>query len=92
VEVHPLLTPGQEMERSSLTMIHIAYLLQCRKLPKRAYQQSLYRSTLTVSGDLPGVYEYSVSNRITGVTLTNSTTVKGDYVLTNSMCICVCSH
>ena len=31
----------------------------------RAYENSRYRSTLTVTGRLPGVYQYSVSNRAT---------------------------
>ena len=29
------------------------------------FQESLYHSTLTVTGVLPGVYQYSVSNRAT---------------------------
>ena len=36
----------------------------------RAYYNSRYRSTLTVTGRLPGVYQYSVSNRATNNTLT----------------------
>ena len=37
-----------------------------------AYDNSRYRSTLTVTGRLPGVYQYSVSNRATPNTLTSS--------------------
>ena len=32
-----------------------------------AYAQSLYRSTLTVTGNLPGEYQYSVTNRATPI-------------------------
>ena len=36
-----------------------------------AYDNSRYRSTLTVTGTLPGVYQYSVSNRATSNNLTS---------------------
>ena len=35
-------------------------------------QESHYRSTLTVTGDLPGMYQYSVANRATSTPLTQS--------------------
>ena len=41
-----------------------------------AYDKSRYQSTLTVTGILPGVYQYSVSNRATP-TLTSNITVEG---------------
>ena len=44
-----------------------------------AYDNSRYRSTLTVTGTLPGVYQYSVSNRGTTNTLTSSINIEGNY-------------
>ncbi len=41
------------------------------------YQESRYRSTLTVSGTLPGLYEYSVTNRATTTTRTSSFNIEG---------------
>ena len=38
---------------------------------------SQYRSILTVTGRLPGVYQYSVTNRATSAMITNSTTIEG---------------
>ena len=42
-----------------------------------AYDNSRYRSTLTVTGILPGVYQYSVSNRATSNTLTTNINIEG---------------
>ena len=42
-----------------------------------AYDRSRYRSTLTVTGILPGVYQYSVSNRATPNTLTSNINIEG---------------
>ena len=44
-----------------------------------AYDLSRYRSTLTVTGTLPGVYQYSVSNRATSNTLTSNINIEGNY-------------
>ena len=44
-----------------------------------AYNNSRYRSTLTVTGWLPGVYQYSVSNRATHNTLTSNINIEGMY-------------
>ena len=44
-----------------------------------AYDFSCYRSTLTVTGMLPGMYQYSVSNRATPNTLTSSINIEGNY-------------
>ena len=41
-----------------------------------AYENSRYRSTLTVTGRLPGVYQYSVSNRATPNTLTSNINIE----------------
>ena len=41
------------------------------------FQNSLYRSTLTVTGRLPGVYQYSVTNRATSVMVTDQFTIEG---------------
>ena len=43
------------------------------------FQQSRYRSTLTVTGNLPGVYVYSVINRATSAPRTDSFTIEGWY-------------
>ena len=40
-------------------------------------QESRYRSTLTVTGNLPGVYVYSVINRATSAPRTASFTIEG---------------
>ena len=40
-------------------------------------QESRYRSTLTVSGFLPGVYEYSVTNRATSGMVVDSINIEG---------------
>jgi hypothetical protein len=42
-----------------------------------AYLASLYRSTLTVTGVFPGVYQYSVSNRATTTPSTASFNIEG---------------
>ena len=42
-----------------------------------AYENSRYQSTLTVTGLLPGVYQYSVSNRATPNTLTSNINIEG---------------
>ena len=44
-----------------------------------AYANSRYRSTLIVTGMLPGVYQYSVSNRATPNTVTSNITIEGQY-------------
>ena len=40
-------------------------------------QESRYRSTLVVNGDLPGVYEYSVTNRATNTIVVDTFNVEG---------------
>ena len=40
------------------------------------FQDSRYRSTLTVTGRLPGVYQYSVTNRATSSMVTNTFTIE----------------
>ena len=42
-----------------------------------AYDNSRYRSTLTVTGWLPGVYQYTVSNRATPIILTSNISIEG---------------
>ena len=49
-----------------------------------AYDKSRYRSTLTVTGRLPGVYQYSVSNRATPNTLTSIINIEGNGIYTRS--------
>ena len=41
------------------------------------FQNSRYRSTLTVTGVLPGVYQYSVTNRATSGMVTGQITIEG---------------
>ena len=43
------------------------------------FQQSRYRSTLNVTGNLPGVYVYSVINRAMSTPMTDSFTIEGTY-------------
>ena len=40
------------------------------------FQNSRYRSTLTVTGRLPGVYQYSVTNRATSGMVTRTFTIE----------------
>ena len=44
-------------------------------------QESRYRSTLTVTGNLPGVYVYSVINRAMSAPRTASFTIEGKLML-----------
>ena len=43
------------------------------------FQNSRYRSTLTVTGRLPGVYQYSVTNRATSGMVTDTFTIESKY-------------
>ena len=43
------------------------------------FQNSRYRSTLTVTGRLPGVYQYSVTNRATSGMVTGTFTIESKY-------------
>ena len=43
-------------------------------------RQSRYRSILTVTGNLPGVYVYSVNNRAMSAPRTVSFTIKGTFI------------
>ena len=45
------------------------------------YQNSRYRSTLTVTGRLPGVYQYSVTNRATSGMVTDTVTIESKYII-----------
>ena len=48
------------------------------------FQNSRYRSTLTVTGRLPGVYQYSVTNRATSGMVTDTFTIESEnYDCTN---------
>ena len=40
------------------------------------FQNSRYRSTLTVTGRLPGVYQYSVTNRVTSGMVNDTFTIE----------------
>ena len=46
------------------------------------FQNSRYRSTLTVTGRLPGMYQYSVTNRATSGVVTDTFTIESNiYIL-----------
>ena len=47
------------------------------KLDTQIFQQSRYRSTLTVTGNLPGVYVYSVINKAMSAPRTVNFTIEG---------------
>ena len=59
-----------------------------------AYDNSRYRSTLTVTGRLPGVYQYSVSNRATPNTLTSNINIESKLRHANATCVSIatCIH
>ena len=48
------------------------------------FQNSRYRSTLTVTGRLPGVYQYSVTNRATSSMVTGTFTIESKCLYTVS--------
>ena len=50
------------------------------RLDTQIFQQSRYRSTLTVTGNLPGVYVYSVVNRAMSAPKTANFTIEGTQV------------
>ena len=64
---------GQVITNSSSYSISI----QTRERTNAGFQNSRYRSTLTVTGRLPGVYQYSVTNRVTSGMVTDSFTIDG---------------
>ena len=51
------------------------------KAVNQTFQQSHYRSTLTVTGNLPGVYVYSVINRAMSTPRTANFTIEGTWVI-----------
>ena len=51
--------------------------------PPVGFQNSRYRSTLTVTGRLPGVYQYSVINKATSGMVTDTFTIESK----NSYCV-----
>ena len=56
-----------------------------------AFQESLYRSTLTVTGRLPGVYLYTVTNRATPSMMADQMNIEGTlgrYTHNNYMLVC----
>ena len=62
---------GQVITNSASYSISI----QVERTPA-GFQNSRYRSTLTVTGRLPGVYQYSVTNRATSGMVTDTFTIK----------------
>ena len=56
------------------------------RLDIQIFQPSRYRSTLTVTGNLPGVYVYSVINRAMSAYRTASFTIEGTY---NYSLVCI---
>ena len=65
---------GQVITNSALYSISI----QVDRLPD-GFQNSRYRSTLTVTGRLPGEYQYSVTNRAKNGTVTDTFTIESKY-------------
>ena len=78
VEDHPQLTLGEEMIKSSLTVPHTTSPYKWN-VQFAGFQNSRYRSTLTVTGRLPGVYQYSVTNRATYSMVTGTFTIEGNW-------------
>ncbi len=64
---------GAEISNNETFSISIAVNRQ----DQFAYQNSSYRSTLTVTGRQAGVYQYSLTNRATASMMTGSFTVQG---------------
>ena len=58
-----------------VTSVNVSRLI----LDNQIFQQSRYRSTLTVTGNLPGVYVYSVINRAMSAPRTANFTIEGMY-------------
>ena len=58
------------------------------------FQQSRYHSTLTVTGNLPGVYVYSVINRAMSSPRTSSFTIEGTlvWILKSRACMESCLY
>ena len=54
-----------------------------------AYDNSRYQSTLTVTGRLPGMYQYSVTNRATTNTLTSNINIVEEGQLRHANATCV---
>ena len=55
-----------------------SFSIQVNGRGKTVFQNSNYTSTLTVTGILPGVYQYSVTNRATPTTVNDSFTIEGN--------------
>ena len=51
------------------------------------FQESHYRSTLTVIGVLPGVYQYSVTNRATSGMVTDQFIIEGISIVLHNMLV-----
>ena len=50
----------------------------------------VYTSTLVVTGDFPGVYEYTVFNRAMASSVTDSFGIQGKHVLKSTLCYVSC--
>ena len=53
---------------------------------ERAYHESRYRSTLTVTGHFPGEYQYSVTNRATTSTINRRFSIESKLII---LCTCI---
>ena len=67
---------GVEITNSSLFTVSISL-----KNVEESFTESVYVSTLVVRGNLPGVYQYSVTNRAMNNWIFDSIIVEGTYVL-----------
>ena len=62
--------------------------MQVERTPT-GFQNSRYRSTLTVTARLPGVYQYSVTNRATSGMVTRTFTMESMYAHYRTYCGCM---
>jgi hypothetical protein len=84
---------GVEITNSSSVSISLSLNTVPMEPPTQAnaaaYLASLYRSTLTVTGVFPGVYQYSVSNRATTTPSTDSFNIEGTQHVERNVIDCI---
>ena len=69
---------GQEMVKLSVVMPHTASHSVQHYIGMMCFRESQYRSRLTVTGRLPEVYQYSVTNRAMSTIEVGSFTIQGN--------------
>ena len=60
-----------------ITISNASYSISIQVRPTRTYRAFEYRSTLTVTGRLPGVYHYPITNKATSGMVTDQFTIEG---------------